>query len=142
MADPRFNTKYEGIGVLNATYLSDGVTILYDRTQKNGSPQAGLIVTLLSARTVELTADGDGVEGKLVSVDSDGICTVQVKGFMKMPGGAGATLTLQNAVVGDLGASSARGYVRAVNSAVAAELAVARGTIVDPSVTTAVIVRL
>lgn len=142
MSDPRLDVKYDDIKAEFVTFKIDNSTITYSATQVNGSAQVGLAVTLSGAETVELAGDGEDVVGKLISVDADGYCVVQTGGFMTFPGGSGATLTLGNKIVGDLGAASAEGYVRAVNTAVAAELGVARGMIIDASVTTAVVVRL
>ena len=51
-------------------------------------------------------------------------------------------LTRGKKIVGDLGPASAEGYIREVNTAVAAELGVMDGKIIDPSDATAVVVRL
>ena len=101
----------------------------------------GLAVHLSAANTVELVGDGEAVYGKLMNVESDGICTVQVGGFMELPGGTSASLTLGKRIVGDL-LVSAEGYIREVDTAQAAELGVARGMITDAGTTTAVMVYL
>src|SRR6185295_18166128 len=101
-----------------------------------------LTVTLSTHKTIALTADGNAVEGKLVKVEADGKATVQVGGFMSLPGGASATLTPGTAIVGALGAASAKGYVRSAASGTAAELIKCRSRIVDASDTTAVVVAL
>jgi hypothetical protein len=54
---------------------------------------------------------------------------VQIEGGMTLPGGASATLTRGSAIVGALGASSAKGYIRSAASGTAAELIKARGMI-------------
>jgi len=141
MADPRSAVNLEGIGYESETFQIDNSTITYDANQPGGSEQVGLAVTLASANTVELVGDGEAVLGKLVQVDSDNFCTVQTGGNMTLPGGTGATLTLGKAIVGDLGAASAEGYIREVDTATAAELGVAKGEILDASTTTAVVVR-
>lgn len=141
MADPRAAVSYEGIGYEAETFEHDN-TIVYDSTQENGSEQVGLAVTLEGSQTVSLVGDGENVLGRLVKVEQDGFCVVQTGGFMELPGGSGASLTEGKKIVGDLGAASAEGYIREVNTATAAELGVARGQIVDSSDATAVVVRL
>lgn len=131
-----------GAGELNETYAIDGSTIVYDSTAPNGSADVGKAVTLTGNDIVGLATDGSAIVGKLIIVESDGFCSVQVRGNLTLPGGDGATLTRGLAIVGDLGPSSAKGYIRAANSAVAAELAVARGQITNIADTTEVVVRL
>ena len=99
-------------------------------------------MTIDSRKKSALVGDGEGVEGKLILVEADGKATVQVAGYMSLPGGNSATLTNMKQIVGDLGPSSAKGYIREVNTAVAAELGVARGRIIDPTDTTKVVVAL
>lgn len=142
MADPRDDIRFEEIGALNVTYKIDNSTITYDATKVNGSAQVGLAVTLSAGGTVALADDGDPVEGKLITVEADGKCVVQAGGYMTLPGGNAATLTEGQAFVGDQNASAEPGYIRDVNTAVAAELGGARGRIVDADVTTAVVVAL
>lgn len=131
-----------GAGALYENFEIDDSTITYDASEVGGSAQVGLAVTFSAANTVALAADADHIVGKLIKVEADGFCNVQTKGVMTLPGGDSATLTLGLPIVGDLGAASAKGYVRIANSAVAAELAKARGEIRDASTTTAVVVSL
>jgi hypothetical protein len=63
-------------------------------------------------------------------VEADGKATVQTHGYVQLPAGTGALLTLGLGIVGDLD-TAAPGYIRGVASATAAELAVARGRIID-----------
>lgn len=142
MADPRLDVKFPGIKPEYVTFKIDNSTITYSATVDNGSSQVGLAVGLSAAETVELVGDGEEVVGKLIEVSSDNYCVVQVAGWMTLPGGASATLTLGTKIVGDLGAASAEGYIRTVDTSTAAELGVARGMIVDAGTTTAVVVRL
>jgi hypothetical protein len=141
-SNPRAVVDFEGIDAVLATYNGDGATIVYDATQAGGHAAVGRAVSLSAGSTVQLTADADAVSGRLVKVEPDNRCTVQVGGYMKLPGGLAATLTLGSAIVGATGAAAARGYIRAVNSAVAAELAKARGRIVDATDATNVVVLL
>lgn len=154
MADARAFTAYEGQGAEYLTFYADdfgtgSATITYDETKSGNSAQVGLAVMLVSVSggksEIDLVTDGAVVLGKLIRVESDGACTVQVAGAMTLPGGDSATLTIGSKIVGDLGASSAPGYIRSVVSAGASysqaesvEIAKARGIILSADVTTAV----
>lgn len=141
MTDPRLVVGFEGLHMQTLSAIA-GTGITYDATQAGGSAVVGRAVTFSDdAGEITLAADGEGVLGKLLAVESDGVCLVQYHGFMTLPGGTGATLTRMNKIVGDL-LVAAEGYIRVVNTAVAAELGVARGLIADSATTTAVIVYL
>lgn len=140
MADPRTVSR-AGIGARYQTFDIDDDTIEFDVDQEGGSAQVGLAVVKVGD-TIELTDDASGVLGELVSVEQDGRATVQTHGEMGLPAGDGADVTEMLPIVGALGPAGARGYIREVDSAVAAELAVARGFIDDPSTTTDVRVQL
>ncbi len=151
MANPRNTVDFEGIGEEYSTFKIDAVTITYDSTQKNGAAATaiGKAVTLSADGTVALADDNQTVVGKLVLVEADGKATVQTGGFMKLPGGNGATLTLGARIIGAQGAAAAKGYIKAIPAAGAAYVQAeqqntdkGRGMIVDASVTTAVVVRL
>lgn len=142
MATGRDQVDYTDIDIEAITYKIDNSTITYDATHANGSAQVGLAVTLSANDTVALTQDGNAVEGKLLKVEADNFGLVQVGGFTTMPAGSGATVTRGKAIVGALGAASARGYIREVATATAAELGVQRGRIVNNADTTAVVVDL
>lgn len=142
MADPRLTTRYIGNHAEYDTFAIDNSTITYDADSVNGSASVGLAVTLSAADTVALAVDGNFVLGRLVSVSKDNYATVQTGGYMELPGGNGATLTRGKRIVGALGAASAKGYIREVATATAAELGVARGFIQNASDTTAVVVNL
>ena len=95
-----------------------------------------------AADTVELAADADPIVGKLIKVEADNKATVQTEGTMTLPGGDGATLTLNGPIVGDLGAANAKGYIRLAASGTPAELLACRGRIENAGTTTAVVVTL
>ena len=135
MANPMNSIDFTGIGRFTVTYLIDNSTITYSATEDGGSAQVGLAVTFSADNTVQLVGDGEFVLGKLILVESDNKATVQVGGYMTLPGGSGATLTRGKSIVGDLGAASAEGYIREVATATAAELGVARGFIQDDDAT-------
>lgn len=141
MADPRLTVDFEGVDETRTSYLIDDSTITYSATTANGSASVGLAVTLSAGKTIALAGDGECVLGKLISVESDGVAVVADSGFVKLPGGTSATLTEGKSIVGDL-LVSAKGYIREVATATAAELGVCRGTIIDADTTTAVVVRL
>lgn len=141
MADPRLDVKYDEIAPVFMTFKIDDSTITYSATATNGSSVVGRAVALSAAETVELAGDGEEIVGKLISVEADNYCTVQVAGVMTLPGGTSATLTVGKKIVGDL-LVAAEGYIREVATGTAAELGVARGMILDASTTTAVVVWL
>jgi hypothetical protein len=95
MADPRALLSAEGVG---AEYISPKFdsTIVYDSTKSGGSASVGLAVTMVADKQVGLTQDGDVVVGKLIRVQSDGFCTVQIHGGMTLPAGNGATVTFNS----------------------------------------------
>lgn len=138
----RDSVSNEGVDLTVESFLIDASTITYDATKNGGSAAVGKGVTLSGNDTVALTADGDGVLGRLLHVESDGVCAVATGGTFELPGGNGATLTRMSAIVGALGPSSAKGYIRAVNTAVAAELGKCRGHIRNAADTAAVVVNL
>lgn len=134
----------------NCITLKHGSTITYAATSSGGSASVGLAVTMAGGtdQTVDLAADAEHVYGKLIKVESDGYCTVQRRGVVTLPAGSGASVTVGKRVVGALGASSAKGYIRelaAATSGSAAEINAAveaRGKILDNDTTTAVVVDL
>ncbi len=149
MADPRKIVNFDGIDAVYATFKIDNSTITYDSTKTDGTASVGLAVTLSADGTVALTAAGDAVIGKLISVEADNFATVQIGGICTLPGGSGATLTRGEKIMGALGAASAKGYIDSVPSAGAAyvqadqqKIARGRGVILDKSDTTAVVVQL
>jgi len=142
MADPRLAVGFAEVGAVFASFKIDNSAITYSATSNGGSASVGLAVTLSAADTITLVGDGEPVLGKLISVESDNIAVVQIAGGMALAGGDGASLTLGKAIVGDLDALSAEGYIREVATATAAELGLCRGVILDAGTTTAVEVYL
>jgi len=140
MADPRLVVAFEGIGEEYVTFEIDDSTITYDGDYANGSAQVGLACTLSAGGTVALAADAETVIGKLIRVEADNFAVVQTGGFMTLPAGTGATLTLGSGIVGDL-LVAAKGYIRTAANDTLAEVALAHGAIVDADTTTAVVVR-
>lgn len=139
--------SYNDIGALFATFaVNSGGDITYARTSEGQTPEFGRACTLSGDSEVDLCADAEAVLGRLVKVEKDPtytyVATVQVSGFMALPAGDSATITRGKKIVGDLGAASAKGYIRDVATGTAAELGVARGIVVDEAAQTAVIVLL
>jgi len=141
MADPRLAVAYEGLDADYATFKIDNSTITYSATAAGGSAVVGRAVTFSTDDTVALVADGEAVIGKLISVESDNYARVQYCGFMTLPAGTGASLTLGKKIVGALLVAD-KGYIREVATGTAAELGLARGFIVNNDTTTAVVVNL
>lgn len=139
MANPRNTVAFDDIGSLTATFIIDNSTIVYDATKANGSVSVGLAVTTTGQTTgiIALSGDGERVTGKLLKVEADNKATVQVGGFMKLPGGTSATLTQGTKIVGDL-LVSAKGYIQTASN----QYTVMDGEIIDPSTATAVVVKL
>lgn len=144
MADNRLIIDHSERLAQYAPGIIDNSTIVYDGTQINGAAATsiGHAVTLTAANTVALCADADHIYGVLTEVEWDGKCTIQIQGYVQLPGGVSALLTSGLAIVGALGAASAKGFVRGVVIATLADVAKGRGEIVDPTTTTAVWVRL
>jgi hypothetical protein len=148
LSTPRNIVGYEETGLPDdLTFKIDNSTIVYDGTAANGAATTmiGKAVTLSADDTVALAADGDAVVGKLISVEADNKCSVRVHGFVALPAGASATVTRGKKIVGALGASSAKGYIRdaviaggTYAAAEANEIQKARGLIIDVGTTTAV----
>ena len=146
MADPRNTVDFAEIKPLDVSFLIDGVTVTFDRTQAGGSAQVGLAARLMpgTPKTIELVGDNERVLGEILRVEG-GVAVVRIGGVATFKGGAAATLTPGTAIVGALGAASAEGYIKSAASpgAAYAETAAdaqeaARGMILDSSTTTAV----
>jgi hypothetical protein len=145
MAAGRNQVDYTGIRADQITAKIDGVTLTYDATKTNGIGKAagtGDAVTLSANDTVALTDDGNYVYGKVLKIERDLFATIQKWGMADLPAGAGAAITRGRKIVGDLGAGGARGFIREADPAVDAEIAVARGEIINNAVSTNTIVDL
>lgn len=148
MADPRDDVRHDGVRQGRDTFKIDNSTITYEADQPNGSQHVGKAVTLSAADTVALAGDGAAILGRLEQVTKDKKAVVTTEGYVELPGGNGASLTLLKPIVGDLDASANPGFIREVAAATtptAAEVdeaALGRGQIINASVTTAVVVKL
>lgn len=133
MASVRDIVNFQDLYVETATFKSNG-DFSYSASAVGGSTAVGLAVKMTSDQTVGLTTDASHVLGKLLFMHDVGtFCTVQTGGYMFLPEGASITLTVGKKIVGSLGASSAKGYIREVAAAILAEVVVARGLVVDTS---------
>lgn len=123
----RNQVDYSDIRYDAITMKIDNSTITFDPTQANGVPAAiaGKAVKLSADDTVALTTDGSEVFGKLLKVEPDLFATIQRWGFVTLP--STGTITRGAKIVG----TTVNGNIRAVNTAVAAELGVARGEIIN-----------
>jgi hypothetical protein len=142
MADPRATPNVNNLDPTYATFTADNSTITYDATKARGAATTMLdkAVSLSADKTVQLASDGEAIVGRLDHVEPGPVAVVQYDGTTALPGGASATLTLGTAIVGALGAASAKGYIRSAASGTAAELIKCRGQIWDASDTTNVVV--
>lgn len=142
MANPRNTVDFTDLEpLLRATFIIDNSTITYSATTAGGSAAVGLAVNLSASKTVRLVSDAEPVLGQLISVEPDLKCTVQLGPVVTLPGGTSATLTPGSKIVGAL-LVAAKGYIRSVAPATLAEVAVAKGEILDAATTTAVKVRM
>ena len=99
--------------LVTTTFQGDGDTIKYDATKPNRSDAVGKAFKLNADGIGELVEDGDGIEGKVISVDDDHKFTgAYMFGGQRLPLGAGATVARGDKLVGALGAGSAKGYVK------------------------------
>lgn len=134
MADPRsagVANQRTGTTPRVLSYKIDGTDIVYEAAPiTNGSSKAGLAVMLSGNGIVRLTADGARVLGRLLKVDDDGWCSVQVGGVVQLP--SSGTITVNTQIVGAL-LSAARGYVRSEVLATLADVANAAHNVLDVS---------
>src|SRR4051794_5678618 len=133
MANARKTVDFTDIEpVLRATFIADGTTVLVPASTANAEAQKGLAVNLSTHKTVQLAGDAEAVLGAIDHVEPDGMVVVHLGPVVEYKGGTGATLTPGSAIVGAL-LSSAKGYIRSVAPATLAEVAVAKGAILDSS---------
>ncbi|HEX8708032.1 MAG TPA: hypothetical protein VF723_07315 [Pyrinomonadaceae bacterium] len=142
----RNQIDYTDIGYRADTFKIDGVTLTYDRTKPNGIGKAagtGNAVMLSDNDTVALTSDGAAVKGKVLKIEQDGFATVQVHEYITLPkGDSGTNSTTRGRKIVGAARTGARGYIRDVDTAVAAELGVAKGSVVNTADPDNVVVEL
>ena len=101
--------------LVTTTFQGDGTTIKYDITKPNRSEAVGKAFKINDDGKGELVDDGDEIDGKVIAVDDDHKFTAAYMfGGLRLPLGENATVTRGDKVVGALGASNAKGHVKAL----------------------------
>ncbi|MEJ7763497.1 MAG: hypothetical protein WKF80_11960 [Thermomicrobiales bacterium] len=138
--DPRKTVQYDGIHFRTSEGHVDA-SIVYSKTVAGGSVSVGKAVRLTGNRIFGLATTGTEVAGRLVLVESDGVCTVQVGGFMELP--AAAAIPFGSRVVGGVVAGNIRALAAPSATYVASEgteAAAAKGQVWDGSVPASIVV--
>ena len=103
--------------LVTTTFQGDGDTIKYDKSKPNRSDAVGKAFKINSDGKGELVADGDEIEGKVISVDDDHKFTgAYMFGGLTLPLGDDETVARGDKLVGALGESSAKGHVKAATA--------------------------
>ena len=119
--------------LVTTTFQGDGDTIQYDITKPNRSEAVGKAFKINDDGKGELVGDGDEINGKVIAVDDDHKFTAAYMfGGLTLPLGNGATVTRGDKVVGALGASNAKGHVKAATAPEALDAIVATDTDTAP----------
>ena len=101
--------------LVTTTFQGDGTTIKYDITRPNRSDAVGKAFKINDDGIGELVEDGDEIDGKVISVDDDHKFTAAYMfGGLRLPLGNNVTVKRGDKVVGALGASNAKGHVKAL----------------------------
>lgn len=101
--------------LVTTTFQGDGDTIKYDITKPNRSDAVGKAFKINADGKGELVGDGDEIDGKVIAVDDDHKFTAAYMfGGLRLPLGNNATVARGDKVVGALGASNAKGHVKAL----------------------------
>ena len=100
--------------LVTTTFQGDGDTIKYDATKPNRSDAVGKAFKINADGKGELVADGDEIDGKVISVDDDHKFTgAYMFGGLNLPLGENETVARGDKLVGALGANKAKGHVKA-----------------------------
>ena len=103
--------------LVTTTFQGDGDTIKYDATKPNRSDAVGKAFKINADGKGELVEDGDEIDGKVISVDDDHKFTgAYMFGGLRLPLGENETVARGDKLVGALGASKAKGHVKAVSA--------------------------
>lgn len=103
--------------LVTTTFQGDGSTIKYDATKPNRSDAVGKAFKINADGKGELVADGDEIDGKVISVDDDHKFTgAYMFGGLNLPLGDSETVARGDKLVGALGANRAKGHVKAVSA--------------------------
>ena len=101
--------------LVTTTFQGDGDTIKYDITKPNRSDAVGKAFKINDDGKGELVEDGDEIDGKVISVDDDHKFTAAYMfGGLTLPLGDGETVKRGDKIVGALGASNAKGHIKAL----------------------------
>ena len=117
--------------LVTTTFQGDGTTIKYDITKPNRSEAVGKAFKINADGNGELVGDGDEIDGKVIAVDDDHKFTAAYMfGGLTLPLGDGETVSRGDKIVGALGASAAKGHVKALpDLSLPADLAAETGTV-------------
>ena len=106
--------------VVSTTLQGDGVTIKYDVTKPNRSDAVGKAYRMNADGKAELVAAGNEIDGKVLHVDdANNITAAYMFGGLRLPIGDSETVAKGDKLVGALGPSSAKGYVKTAPAATA-----------------------
>ena len=124
------DTSQVGAAIIPVPGKIDGVTITFDIAYPRGSSVVDRAVTLSTDDTYALAATGEEIAGVLFLVDRDGKCTIHKGEGLEAPAGTGASVTPGKKIVGAQ-RSSAKGYIKEADYEELAEIACARGQIIN-----------
>ena len=100
--------------LVTTTFQGDGDTIKYDITKPNRSDAVGKAFKLNENGIGELVEDNDEIDGKVIAVnDKHQFTGAYMFGGLRLPLGNNETVKRGDKLVGALGASSAKGHVKA-----------------------------
>ena len=103
--------------VVTTTFQGDGTTIKYDPTKPGRSDAVGKAFRINDDGKGELVIDGQEIDGKVLEVDDDNKFTgAYMFGGLLLPIGKDQTVASGDKLVGALGPSKAKGYVKAAGS--------------------------
>ncbi|MYC74948.1 hypothetical protein F4X10_06585 [Candidatus Poribacteria bacterium] len=102
--------------VVTTSIPHDNSTITYDVTKPNRSTAVGKVYKINSAGKAELPADGEAFDGVIIAVDSTHITAAYMFGGLRVPIANSATIARGDKLVAGIGASNAKGYVKAVSA--------------------------
>ena len=104
--------------LVTTTFQGDGTTIKYDATKPNRSEAVGKAFKLNADGKAELVGDGEEFDGKVIGGvnDKHQFTGAYMFGGLRLPLGTGATVKKGDTLVGALGPSKAKGYVKAATA--------------------------
>lgn len=103
--------------VVTTTFQGDGETIRYDITKPGRSDAVGKAFRINADGKGVLVADGEEIDGKVLEVDDDNKFTgAYMFGGLTLPIGESQTVARGDKLLGALGPSDAKGYVKGAGS--------------------------